>query len=120
VWRRALAAPSELLLRPVIEVHPQDNSDLQEDRNMNATAGATNGGSGTADTTQVKEHLRAATDAAANAARNRAQQAQQWARSQWSGLQERVEAQPYQAAAWALGIGFVAGVLLTSLMRGRR
>ena len=86
---------------------------------MNATAGMTNGEHSAADTAQVKEHLRAATDAAANAARNRAQQAQEWARSQWGDLQDRVEAQPYRAAAWALGIGLVVGILLTSLVRGR-
>jgi hypothetical protein len=86
---------------------------------MNATAGANNGEQ-TADTAQVKEHLRAASEAATNAARNRAQQAQQWARSQWDGLQERVEAQPQRASMWALGIGIVAGIVLSSLMRGRR
>jgi ElaB/YqjD/DUF883 family membrane-anchored ribosome-binding protein len=70
-----------------------------------------------ADTEQVKEHLRAAKDAAASAARARAQQAQDWARSQIDDLQQRVEAQPYRASAWALGAGFLAGILLMSLMR---
>lgn len=88
---------------------------------MNATAGVMNGEqSTTADTAQVKERMRSATDAATNAARNRARQAQEWAQSQWSDLQDRVEERPYQAAAWALGIGFVAGVLLTSLVRSSR
>jgi ElaB/YqjD/DUF883 family membrane-anchored ribosome-binding protein len=70
-----------------------------------------------ADTEQVKEHLRAAKEAAASAARARAQQAQDWARSQIDDLQHRVEAQPYQASAWALGAGFLAGILLMSLLR---
>ena len=35
-------------------------------------------------------------------------------------LQERVEAEPYRATAWALGIGFVAGVLITALARSGR
>ena len=36
-------------------------------------------------------------------------------------LQQRVEAQPYMASAWALGAGFLAGILLMSLVRnGRR
>ena len=74
-----------------------------------------------ADTEQVKEHLRAAKDAAAQAARVRAARAQDWARSQLSDLQERVEAEPYKASAWALGAGFLAGILLMSLIRpGRR
>ncbi len=67
---------------------------------------------------EVKEHLRAARDAASTMARERAHQAQGWAQSQWSTLQDRVEAEPYRATAWALGIGFVAGILLTVLARG--
>ena len=51
-------------------------------------------------------------------ARERAHQAQGWAQSQWSSLQDRVEAEPYRATAWALGIGFVAGIILTALARG--
>ncbi|HKT74444.1 MAG TPA: hypothetical protein VJQ47_16245 [Steroidobacteraceae bacterium] len=81
---------------------------------------ASAGKNGDADAEQVKEHLRAAGDAAATAARARASQARDWARGQIEDWQERVEAQPYAASAWALGIGFVAGVLLTSLMRSRR
>jgi ElaB/YqjD/DUF883 family membrane-anchored ribosome-binding protein len=70
-----------------------------------------------ADTEQVREHLRAAKDAAASAARARAAQAQSWARDQLDDLQQRVEARPYQASAWALGAGFLAGILLMSLVR---
>jgi ElaB/YqjD/DUF883 family membrane-anchored ribosome-binding protein len=73
-----------------------------------------------ADTEQVKEHLRAAKDAAASAARARAQQAQDWARSQLSDIQARVQAEPYKATAWALGAGFLAGILLMSLLRSGR
>jgi ElaB/YqjD/DUF883 family membrane-anchored ribosome-binding protein len=82
---------------------------------------AKNGDTGSGDAEQVKEHLRAAKDAAANAARARAQQARDWASSQIGDLQQRVEAQPYMASAWALGAGFLAGILLMSLVRnGRR
>jgi ElaB/YqjD/DUF883 family membrane-anchored ribosome-binding protein len=70
-----------------------------------------------ADGEQVKEHLRAARDAAAQAARARAQQARDWANSQVDGLQQQIEAQPYKASAWALGVGFLAGILLMSLVR---
>lgn len=57
---------------------------------------------------------------AANTARERADQAQRWAKSRWSDLQRTVEDQPYQSTAWALGIGFAAGLLLMGLLRGRR
>jgi ElaB/YqjD/DUF883 family membrane-anchored ribosome-binding protein len=86
---------------------------------MNAKNGDLGGGSA-ADGEQVKEHLRAAKDAAASAARARAQQARDWANSQMDDLQRQVEAQPYRATAWALGLGFLAGVLLMSLVRGGR
>jgi ElaB/YqjD/DUF883 family membrane-anchored ribosome-binding protein len=57
---------------------------------------------------------------AASAARERADQAQRWAKSRWSDLQQTVESQPYQSTAWALGIGFAAGLLLMGLLRGGR
>ncbi|HUI62843.1 MAG TPA: hypothetical protein VLX90_21610 [Steroidobacteraceae bacterium] len=80
-----------------------------------------NGESGVgSDGEQVKEHLRAARDAAASAARSRARQAQEWARVQIGELQERLEAQPYRASAWALGAGFLAGILIMSLVHNRR
>jgi ElaB/YqjD/DUF883 family membrane-anchored ribosome-binding protein len=92
-------------------------------------ANATNGDQ-SQDTAEVKEHLRAAGNAAANAARarasqaqdwarGRASQAQDWARSQLGDVQQRIEAQPYKAAALALGIGLLAGVLLTTLATRR-
>ena len=73
---------------------------------------------------EVKDHLRAASGAAASAARaraaqaqdwarTRATQAQDWARSQLGDVQHRIEHEPYKAAALALGIGLLAGVLLT-------
>jgi ElaB/YqjD/DUF883 family membrane-anchored ribosome-binding protein len=87
-------------------------------------------GENSSDTAQVKEHLRAAGDAAASAARarasqaqdwarTRASQAQDWARSQLGDVQQRIEAQPYRAAALALGIGLLAGILLTTLASRR-
>jgi ElaB/YqjD/DUF883 family membrane-anchored ribosome-binding protein len=82
---------------------------------MNAT---TNGDS-SGETAEVKEHLRAAGGAAASAARARAAQAQEWARSQLGDVQQRIESQPYKAAALALGIGLLAGVLLTTLATRR-
>ncbi|HXR88959.1 MAG TPA: hypothetical protein VN750_01625 [Steroidobacteraceae bacterium] len=85
---------------------------------MAASAGSN--GKNTADVADVKDHLRAAGEAAAEAARARAGQAREWASDQWSSLQERVEAQPYRATAWALGIGVVAGFLLAGLIRGSR
>jgi ElaB/YqjD/DUF883 family membrane-anchored ribosome-binding protein len=89
-----------------------------------------NGDNSSDNTAQVKEHLRAAGDAAASAARarasqaqdwarTRASQAQDWARSQMSDVQQRIEAQPYRAAALALGIGLLAGILLTTLASRR-
>jgi ElaB/YqjD/DUF883 family membrane-anchored ribosome-binding protein len=68
----------------------------------------------------VKEHLRAARDAAAETVRGASDQARSWSRSRFTQLQNRVEAEPYRAAAWALGIGFVAGILITALTRSRR
>lgn len=85
---------------------------------MAASAGSN--GKNTADVSDVKDHLRAAGEAAAEAARERAGQAREWAQDQWSSLQERVEAQPYRATAWALGIGVVAGFLLAGMLRGSR
>ena len=57
---------------------------------------------------------------AASSARESAGEAQDWARSRWDDLQRSVESQPYQASAWALGIGFVVGLLVMGLLRGRR
>ena len=81
---------------------------------------ATTNGDFSGDAAQVKEHLRAAGDAADSAARARAARAQDWARSQWGGMQQRIEAEPYKAAALAMGIGLLAGILLTALARPRR
>ena len=86
---------------------------------MNAKNGDVGGTPG-ADGEKVKEHLRAAKDAAAQAARARAQQARDWASSQIDDLQHRVETQPYRATAWALGAGFLAGVLRRGLIRASR
>ena len=94
---------------------------------MNTT---TTNGESSADTAEVKDHLKAAGGAAASAARARAAQAQEWARTRasqaqdWAKgqvgvMQERIESQPYKAAALALGIGLLAGVLLTTLATRR-
>jgi ElaB/YqjD/DUF883 family membrane-anchored ribosome-binding protein len=85
---------------------------------MAASAGSN--GQNTADISDVKDHLRAAREAAALAARARADQAREWAQDRWSSLQERIEAEPYRATAWALGIGVVAGFLLAGVFRGSR
>ncbi len=84
---------------------------------MDTPAGTVNGDAAAADTAQVKDHLRAARDAAASAARQRAAQAQEWGRSQLNDVQHRIESEPYKAAALALGIGLLAGILLTTLAR---
>jgi ElaB/YqjD/DUF883 family membrane-anchored ribosome-binding protein len=81
-----------------------------------ATAGAEDVRAGAE---QVKEHLRAARDAASDTVRGASREAQTWSRSRFAELQDRVEAEPYRAAAWALGIGFVAGILITALARRR-
>jgi ElaB/YqjD/DUF883 family membrane-anchored ribosome-binding protein len=92
--------------------------------------GATTNGDSSHDTAEIKEHLRAAGDAAAGAARaraaraqewarDRASRAQDWARGQLTDAQQRIETQPYKAAALALGIGLLAGVLLTTLATRR-
>lgn len=81
-------------------------------------------------TRKVGEHLRAAGSAAADAirenagaaaeaARKRARGAGDWARTRWSGLQGQVEEKPQTAAIWALGIGIVAGILVSSLFHGQ-
>ncbi len=91
---------------------------------MNPSSTTSNGESAMNDATRRAERLAdAASDAAAKAtsgARERADQAQRWAKSRWSDLQHSVESQPYQSTAWALGIGFAAGLLLMGLLRSRR
>jgi ElaB/YqjD/DUF883 family membrane-anchored ribosome-binding protein len=95
---------------------------------MNPTFTSTNGdstASGAArEADRTAERLAdTAGDTAARAtstARERADQAQRWAKSRWSDLQHNVESQPYQSSAWALGIGFAAGLLVMGLLRGRR
>jgi ElaB/YqjD/DUF883 family membrane-anchored ribosome-binding protein len=92
---------------------------------MNPSSTASNGDKAAAEAARKAERLAdAAADTAAKAAsgaRERADQAQRWAKSRWSDLQHSVESQPYQSTAWALGIGFAAGLILMGLvMRGRR
>jgi hypothetical protein len=97
----------------------------------NMSPGATtNGEQVKQDFRTTKEHLKAAAGTAtenlrgraqaySDSARARAQDAGDWAKSQWSGIQGRVESQPQTAALWALGIGVVAGILLGAAFRGR-
>jgi ElaB/YqjD/DUF883 family membrane-anchored ribosome-binding protein len=86
----------------------------------NSGSGAGNGAAAAAASAeQAKEHLRAAKGAATDAIRGATREAKTWGRSRFADLQDRIEAEPYRAAAWALGIGFVAGVLITALSRRR-
>jgi hypothetical protein len=97
----------------------------------NTVPGATNNGEQVRQEFRgAKDHLKAAASSAGEnlksraqsygeQARTRANEAGDWAKSQWSGLQGRVEAQPQTAAIWALGIGVVAGILLGAALRGR-
>jgi ElaB/YqjD/DUF883 family membrane-anchored ribosome-binding protein len=91
---------------------------------MNPSFTATNGDNISSEATRQAERMAdTASDTAAKAAgaaRERADQAQRWAKSRWSDLQRSVEAQPYQSSAWALGIGFAAGLLVMGLLLGRR
>jgi ElaB/YqjD/DUF883 family membrane-anchored ribosome-binding protein len=90
---------------------------------MNPSFTATNGDNVATEATRQGERLAdTASDTAAkaaSAARERADQAQRWAKSRWSDLQRSVESQPYQSSAWALGIGFAAGLLVMGLVLGR-
>ena len=85
--------------------------------NSGSGAGNGNGAEAAASAEQAKEHLRAAKGAAADAVRSATRDAQTWGRSRFANLQDQIEAEPYRAAAWALGIGFVAGVLLTAMAK---
>jgi ElaB/YqjD/DUF883 family membrane-anchored ribosome-binding protein len=90
---------------------------------MNPSFTATNGENVATEAARQAERVaETAGDAAAKAAstaRERADQAQRWAKSRWSDLQRSVESQPYQSSAWALGIGFAAGLLVMGLLLGR-
>jgi ElaB/YqjD/DUF883 family membrane-anchored ribosome-binding protein len=85
----------------------------------NSGSGGSNGhgAAAAASAEEAKEHLRAAKGAAAEAIRSAGLEAKTWSRGRFADLQDRIEAEPYRATAWALGIGFVAGVLITSLAR---
>jgi ElaB/YqjD/DUF883 family membrane-anchored ribosome-binding protein len=86
----------------------------------NPTSGTRNGESVRESAAHLKDRLRSKASAAGDAVRESADSAKDWARSQLDGLQSRVEAQPYRATAWALGIGLVVGVALATLVRGSR
>jgi hypothetical protein len=88
------------------------------------------------DSVDVQERLRAAAESATTGrgmehthhhrhrvnqrAAERARQAREWARTQWGDLQDRVERRPYSATAWALGVGLLTGIVMTSLVRMNR
>ena len=90
---------------------------------MNPSFTAANGERVADEATRQKDRLsETASDTAAratDAARDRADQAQRWAKSRWSDIQDTVENQPYQSSVWALGIGFAAGLLVMALLRRR-
>src|SRR3569833_3184370 len=97
-------------------VLPQFTTSRSAGMYENSGSGASNGhGATAANAEQVKAHLRAPKGAAAEALRGATRDAQTWGRSQFADLQDRIEAEPYRAAAWALGIGIVVGVLFTAL-----
>jgi ElaB/YqjD/DUF883 family membrane-anchored ribosome-binding protein len=101
--------------------HGIEERDMYESNGSNASNGGSAGARAAAGAEQVKEHLRAAKDAAAETLRDTTREARTWSRGRFSELQDRVEAEPYRAAAWALGIGFVVGVVVTLVGRsGRR
>ncbi len=91
---------------------------MYENNGSNVGNGHGAGARAAAGAEQVKEHLRSARDAASETIRDASREARTWSRGQFSNLQDRVEAEPYRAAAWALGIGFVAGILITVLAGG--
>jgi ElaB/YqjD/DUF883 family membrane-anchored ribosome-binding protein len=83
-----------------------------------------------AEAQRAREHAKAAGSAAADAirenassyadeARSRARSARDWANARFHDLQGRVEERPQAAAAWALGVGLLVGVLLTTMVRSR-
>jgi ElaB/YqjD/DUF883 family membrane-anchored ribosome-binding protein len=84
------------------------------------TSGVHNGESVRDGVVHAEDRLRAKAAAAGETVRNRAEHAREWARSSLEGLQSSVEARPYRATAWARGVGLVAGVVLTTLVRGGR
>jgi ElaB/YqjD/DUF883 family membrane-anchored ribosome-binding protein len=86
----------------------------------NPTSGTRNGESARDSAANLKDRLRSKATAAGDSVREGAENAKDWARSQLDGLQSRVEAQPYRATAWALGVGLVVGVALATLIRGSR
>jgi hypothetical protein len=92
-------------------------------------ADSTNGEQFKAEAQKAREHAKAAGSAAADAirentgsyadaARERARSARDWASARIHDLQGRVEERPQAAAVWALGVGLLVGVLLTTVVRG--
>jgi ElaB/YqjD/DUF883 family membrane-anchored ribosome-binding protein len=86
----------------------------------NSTSGTRNGETARETAANLKDRLRDKASAAGDAVREGAESARGWAKSQYDGIQSRVEAEPYRATAWALGIGLVVGVALATLVRSNR
>jgi ElaB/YqjD/DUF883 family membrane-anchored ribosome-binding protein len=95
--------------------------------NENFPPGGANGEKIGAQAARMQEQMRTAGESAREGAeqardwaQGRAHEAEQWAREHWSELQQQVEEDPQRATMWALGIGFVAGILLSGIFRGSR
>jgi hypothetical protein len=69
---------------------------------------------------RAAEWARARSNEASQWARQRGTEASDWARDRLAAVQGRVEADPQRATLWALGAGFVFGILVASLIRGGR
>jgi hypothetical protein len=69
---------------------------------------------------RAAEWAKARSNEASEWARTRGTQASDWARERLAVVQGRVEADPQRATLWALGAGFVFGILVASLLRGSR
>jgi hypothetical protein len=83
-------------------------------------AGETAGEAARAGRERASEWARARSGEASQWARERGTQASDWARNRMAAVQGRVEADPQRATLWALGAGFVFGILVASLIRGSR
>src|SRR5688572_26182275 len=84
------------------------------------SAGETAGEAARVGGERAAEWARTRGNEASQWARERGTQASDWARDRIAAVQGRVEADPQRATLWALGAGFVFGILVASLLRGGR
>lgn len=84
------------------------------------SAGEAAGEAARAGRERAAEWARVRGNEASQWARERGTQASDWARNRIAAVQGSVEADPQRAALWALGAGFVFGILVASLIRGSR